>query len=109
MRVLGARGRRHHGRSRGRRRGHLVAEIGERLDDEVPELEEGADLILQLLQGEQRFRLLAYQVVKRAWTQGHAIHATASAAVTAYAPDDALRRPSAAATLRHTNKPIEKG
>lgn len=103
--VLGARGRRHHGRSRGRRGGHLVPEVRERLDDEVPELEKGADLILQLLQGEQRFRLLAYQVVKGAWTQGHAIHATAAAAAVAaapapaYAPDDALRRPTAAATL----------
>lgn len=105
VRVLGARGRRHHGRPRGRRGGHLVAEIRERLDDEVPKLEKGADLILQLLQGEQRFRLLAYQVVKRARTQGHAIHATAAAAAVttapapAHTPDDALRRPSAAATL----------
>lgn len=64
------------GRGGGRGDGHLVPEVWERLDDEVPELEEGADLILQLLEGDQRLGLLAYQVVKRPGAQGHAVHAT---------------------------------
>jgi hypothetical protein len=56
-----------------------VPEVWERLDDEVPELEEGADLILQFLQGYQRLGLLADQIMEWSRSQGHAIHATADA------------------------------
>lgn len=93
----------HHGRSGGRRRGHLLPEVWERLDDEVPELEKGADLILQLLQGHQRLGLLAYQIVKGTWPQGHAVHATAAGAVATAAADHALRR-ATAATLQHIER-----
>lgn len=104
MRALGTGGR-HHGRTRGRRRGHLVPEVWERLDDEVPELEQGTDLILQFLQGHQGLGLFADEVVERTGAQGHAVHATDADAAAAAADavigtdvyHDTLRRTAAAA------------
>lgn len=64
---------------RGSGGGQLAAQVGKRLHDEVAELEEGTDLMLELLQGHQGLGLLADEVVEGAgWlAQLQAVHAGA--------------------------------
>ncbi|KAH0822469.1 hypothetical protein GEV33_000322 [Tenebrio molitor] len=53
------------GHGGGRRGGQFRSEIRESLDDQIAELEQGAHLMLQFLQGHQRLGLLADEIVKR--------------------------------------------
>lgn len=64
---------------RGSGGGQFAAQVGERLHDEVAELEESPDLMLKLLQSHQGLGLLADEVVERPGrlAQLQAVHAGA--------------------------------